>query len=218
MTSRSWLVVASLVLASTWSLAAQAQDEPATGDAMSEPAPTTDAVAPPPPHTHETPDISTDEKVKELTESPAGGIYGGHFGAFGTVSTAPNLAAFITLDPGIILAAGVGFTYDGNGIGSTATAASSDKVGFNFLLHFEYFVINTKAISLGPELTFFTNVAPGDAFSQIQLSPGLAFWYIPWQSPIAIGAAWQVAMNFNKGADPVIALQTPGLRLAYLFK
>lgn len=147
------------------------------------------------------------EPVKKTAE-------GGHFGAFGGVSNDAYIVGFMTLDPGIILALGVDFTYNGNGV----APPSDDKVQFGVRLHGEYLMYNISPIAIGPELTYVAGIAPGDVLSTNIFLPGLVFWYTPWAAPVAIGAAWDVQFTFQKGADPVISTVTPGLRFAWFLK
>jgi len=149
-------------------------------------------------------------------------IPGGLVGAFGNVGSLPGIHAFVTLNPGIILGAGLFFGYNGNGgaahpLTGAASMDPDDKTTFGFRLHGEYLVYNKNRVALGPEVSWATVITPGDALSMNVVSPGLAFWYIPWDVGIGIGAAWDVDLVFTKGGDPVINLVSPALRLAYIF-
>jgi hypothetical protein len=148
-------------------------------------------------------------------------IPGGKFGAFTGINTGVSqsyVAGFYTLDPGIILGLGLDFGYNKAGQADPVTgAATTDEVRFGLVLDFEYFVYNKGGIAVGPQLLLRSNIAPGDAFGVWGLAPGLAFWYTPWQAPVAIGASWNVDFTFIKGGDnPVINTFSPSLRLAWI--
>ncbi len=87
---------------------------------------------------------------------------------------------------------------------------------FGFSLHGEYLPINHSGVAVGPELTWTTQVTPGDAFDINILAAGVAFWYAPFDVPLAVGGSWDVVMSFVGQNDPVLA--TPAMRLAYLFR
>ncbi len=134
------------------------------------------------------------------------------------VSERPGIGAGIMFNGGLLAAAMVGFTYNGNGLPSNDPSAppSDDKFGINVGLHLEYMIVNEKPFGTGPEITYLTSLAPNDPFSVNILEPGWAFWYTPFQAPIALGIAWNVRVTLVKDLDPIVDFVTPGIRFGAL--
>jgi hypothetical protein len=92
-------------------------------------------------------------------------------------------------------------------------------------VHFEYWLYNQNRFAFGPEITWTEAIVPSQvSFKQHVVTPGLVFWYVPWDVPIAIGAAWDI--EIFQSSVPVdaagtkleklkINFFTPSLRLAF---
>jgi len=152
-------------------------------------------------------------------EQAAGKLMSGfHPFALGATSGGPQTSMIlggVIVDPGLILMAGLGLKYDGN------AAKGADKVGFDFVLHLEYMLVNMARFAMGPEVTYHGFVSQAgsnaDAFSTNVVVPGWAFWFAPFPVPLALGTAWNLPITFQKGADPVLQTSTWQLRLCFIF-
>lgn len=157
------------------------------------------------------------EKVAAAAPAPTsalpGMINGNAFFLVGAASQNPYLFGGVALDGGVILALGLGATYDG--------ALASNPFSAFAVLHAEYMVKNMPNYAFGPELTVILPFAP-TAFSSLTFAPGFAFWYAPFSAPLLLGAALDVNLVYTlpTATTPgsfAFGTVTPGVRLAYVF-
>lgn len=139
----------------------------------------------------------------------------GGMGTIGTVSDRPSIGiAYLPIDH-MMVSAAVYMTYNGNTLGALNPTGLSWIAGM--VLVAEYMIVDQMPFAMGPAFAFSGSFAPGDFFSQVTLIPAWDLWYTPFNAPLAIGTALAVSIQLNKGAEPVISLLTPGLRIAYTF-
>ncbi len=226
-----------LLAASTF---AQESDESVDGDDVAEQSGKEDAIAgageateAAPTSTESTPGVESSTG----TETPA--VPGGYWGAFASTydrpgagrgtegGTGSQIFVFRTFDPGILIGLGVNFAYYGDGTpqsqaarGATLAAGGPDpgvdKVAAGIALHGEYWVYNKNRMMIGPELTYQNQMAPSNvSFKNHVFSPGLAFWVVPFDVPLALGAAWDIDITKYDGEKIAMRSSTPALRIAF---
>lgn len=113
----------------------------------------------------------------------------------------------------------IGFSvrYEPAGL-SNGTEHSLDTLSLALSGSVAIMAYNRTRLAFGPELAFTTNITPGPAItSATVLLPGLALWYKPFEAPLLIGTALQLALRFARGSDPVVETAYPGLRLRWGF-
>jgi hypothetical protein len=142
--------------------------------------------------------------------APAGMINGNAPFLVGGVSNQPYFFGGLALNGGVIVALGLGLSYDGS--------LAKDQTSFFAVLHAEYMAVNKANYAFGPELTVILPFAP-TAFNAVTLAPGFAFWYAPFSAPVLIGAALDLNMVITTTPSSAFSLGTvtPALRLAYVF-
>jgi len=145
--------------------------------------------------------------------APAGMINGNAPFLVGAVSQNPYFFGGLALNGGVIVALGVGLSYDGS--------LATNKTSVFAVVHAEYMAKNAANYAFGPELTVILPFAP-TALSSLTFAPGFAFWYAPFSAPVLIGAALDVNFVYTKATDTTsgslaFSTVTPGLRLAYVF-
>lgn len=143
-------------------------------------------------------------------------IKGGHYGAVVAAIDTPALVFAFTLGPGFLVGAGLGITYDGNGLPGP-TGPTPDKWASSALVFGQYMIVNRARFAMGPELSFSASFAPDDAFTRKFIAPGWAFWYAPFDAPILIGGAWSAKISLVTGLETIADLGSLGLRFALLW-
>lgn len=126
----------------------------------------------------------------------------------------------------VMVAAALSFQYNGNVFGMGGGVVVPGPTGYQvipgtwesgILLAVEYMVVDRMPFAMGPAFAFRGSFAPGDFFQTVTLIPAWDLWYTPFNAPIAIGTALAMTITLTRGAEPIISLMTPGLRLAYTF-
>ena len=180
--------------------------------------------------------VTVDEETSVSSGKVA--IPEGHYGAlmsinggFGstTATGVPNQGIFAWRSfENMLLGVGLGFSYDGDGLSNLppedTTTGELSTMAIGIGVHFEYWLYNQNRFAIGPEITWTEPLIPSQvSFKQHVVSPGLVFWYVPWDVPIAIGAAWDVEIFQSsipnaagiKNEKLKINFFTPSLRLAF---
>jgi len=128
----------------------------------------------------------------------------------------------------VMVAAALSFQYNGNDfftspLGGVVVPGATGYVKIpgtwesGILLAIEYMIVDRMPFAMGPAFAFRGSFAPGDFFQSVTLIPAWDLWYTPFNAPIAIGTALAMTITLTRGAEPIISLMTPGLRLAYTF-
>jgi len=140
-------------------------------------------------------------------------------GVLGGVNDSPFIIAAVTPADHFLVAAGLSFNYNGYGQKDAAGNTLSDKVATNLVLAAQYMIVDHAPFAMGPELFAVGSLTPGSALDSLLLRPAWAFWYTPWNGPIAIGSAIavEIAVPTRSGQKPLINLTTPALRIGYIF-
>jgi len=121
--------------------------------------------------------------------------------------------AYLPVDH-VMVAANLALTYNGNG---DVMGVGTGNWSSALLVAVEYMVKDAMPFAMGPAIAAMFSFAPGDAFSTVMIAPSWDLWYTPWNAPVAIGAAMGLTITLQKGLNPIVALSTPALRLAYTF-
>jgi len=143
----------------------------------------------------------------------------GLVGVLGGVNDSPMVVAGATIFEHTFAGVGLSFNYNGAGQPNAARSDISDKITSNLLLAVQYMVVDHHPFAMGPEFFVTGSLSPDKLFSFLQLQPGWAFWYCPFNAPLAIGSALniQVQIPTQDGQKPIINLITPALRIGYIF-
>jgi hypothetical protein len=140
----------------------------------------------------------------------------------GNVSDSPFFTVGTTFAPGVSIAIGGSYKYDGNGIANAAGMATTTKSQFEGLIYGAYYFYNKFPVGIAAEAAVISNLTgPGDALDVITIQPGVVMYYAPFPVPLVIGTALDVQINMFRGdlsaLKPQVATVTPGLRLIYVF-
>ena len=174
----------------------------------------TDAPLPPPPPLPVAGTAAPQPPVPTVSVAPVSAptqLIGGNIPfLLGAVSNQPEFFGGLAINGGILVALGLGLTYD--------SSLPSNKTSFFTVLHAEYMLVNKSKYAFGPELALQLPFEP-KAAATVTLAPGLAFWYAPFSAPVLIGAALDVNLVFTTSPSSNFAFDTvtPAVRIAYLF-
>ena len=138
----------------------------------------------------------------------------------GSVSDSPFLFVGSTFAPGVTLAVGANFHYDGNGLPGPTGMPTSDKLEVQGLLYGAYYVYNKFPVGVAVETSVIAPLSP-QQFDVLTFRPGVAIYYAPFPVPLVVGTALDVQINVFRGdlsaLKPQVSTLTPGLRLIYVF-
>jgi len=162
--------------------------------------------------------VLADEHKKPAAEDHTM-FHSGLVGVLGGVSDSPLVVAAVTPIDHMFVGVGLSFNYNGAGQPDAAGGRLNDKISSSLLLAAQYMVVDHAPFAMGPELFVVGSLAPEKAFTALQAQPGWAFWYCPFNAPLAIGSAidLQIQIPTQHGQKAVLNLLTPGLRLGYIF-
>jgi hypothetical protein len=153
---------------------------------------------------------------------------GGGIGTIGLIAAdLPTLGiAYLPIDH-VMIAVAVSLQYNGNNAPSPfAGLVQQGPIGLvltpgnwqsGILVAIEYMIHDQMPFAMGPAFAFRGSFAPGAFFSSVQLMPSWDLWYTPFNAPLAIGTSLGVLIQLNAGANPIVSLLTPGMRVAYTF-
>ncbi|HEX4422027.1 MAG TPA: hypothetical protein VH165_29145 [Kofleriaceae bacterium] len=135
----------------------------------------------------------------------------------GSASDSPFFTVGTTFAPGISIAIGGSFKYDGNGLPDATGKPTTDKVSFQGLIYGAYYIYNKFPVGIAAEAALISPLSPS-AFDVVTIQPGLVMYYAPFAAPLVIGSALDLQINVFKGdIKPQVSTVTPGLRLIYVF-
>jgi len=138
----------------------------------------------------------------------------------GSVSDSPFITAGATFAPGVSLAVGLNFHYDGNGLPGPTGAPTSDKFAVQGLIYGAYYFYNKFPVGVAAEAALVAPLSP-QQFDVLTIQPGVVIYYAPFPVPLVVGTALDVQINVFRGdlsaLKPQVSTLTPGLRLIYVF-
>lgn len=125
--------------------------------------------------------------------------------------------------PGFSVGIGVGFLYSSKGFG---IPGDNTKFALQGTIFGAYYVYNKFPFAMGPELALTTELAGiGDGpastsgvFNPLTILPGWQFLYAPFNAPVLVGTALDLAILIPKsGGSTIVTSLQPELRVVYAF-